>query len=411
MSGRQRIARAQRWVVKIGSALITGEGRPLAAEEGRGGRLTGDGRAQLTEQGVRLHHERLQDWAGQVASLRRQGRELILVSSGAVAEGVIRLGWQQRPKALHELQAAAAVGQAGLAHYWETALGNCGCRSAQVLLSRGDIEARRRYLNARAALLALLSLGVTPVVNENDTVATEEIRLGDNDTLAGHIASLVDADLLVILTDQPGLCERDPRQDPGAPLIPEAQVDDPVLDRAAGEGAGHLGRGGMRTKIGAARLAARTLADTVIADGLERDLLLRLAEGEVLGTCIYARDAEAADADSASERKMDSRKRWLAGLEAAGRVCIDDGAVAALRRGGASLLAVGVCEVSAEERFGRGDVINCCDRSGAVVAKGLVNYDASDLRQIQGLPSAEIEQCLGYRYEEELIHRDNLAVL
>jgi len=365
--------RRVRWVVKVGSALLTRDGRGL------------------DEPAVR-------SWVDQLAALRRRGVEVVLVSSGAIAEGMSRLGLSRRPEALHQLQALAAVGQMGLVQVYERAFQRHGTHTAQILLTHEDVADRRRYLNARSTLRTLLAYDVVPVVNENDTVATSEIRLGDNDTLAGLVANLVEAELLIILTDQAGLFSADPRVHADATLIGEGRAGDPALDAMAG-GGGALGRGGMRTKLSAAALAARSGAATRIACGRESDVLSRLFDGEPIGTLLRA--------DSAP---MAARKQWLAGqVRVRGRLELDDGAVKVLRGSGRSLLAVGVRGVSG--RFGRGEVVACVDGSGVEVARGLVNYDVAEVRAIMGKPSRCILDLLGYMREPELIHRDNLVVI
>lgn len=364
---------ARRWVVKIGSALLTDDGKGLY--------LPG-----------------IERWVRQIATLRQRGIEVVLVSSGAVAEGMVRLGWKTRPHALHELQAAAAVGQIGLVQAYESQFQRYGLHTAQVLLGHDDILARDRYLNARGTLKTLVKLGVIPVINENDTVVTDEIRLGDNDTLGALVATLIDADLLVILTDQEGLFERDPRQDPNAALVARGSAGDPQYEAMAGGSGGALGRGGMLTKVRAARLAAGTGAHTVIASGRQIDALVRLADGEELGTLLVA-----------SQQPLAARKQWLAGLmQIGGQLTLDDGAVRVLRESGRSLLPVGVREVGG--RFERGDLVSCIDLQGREVARGLVNYDLDEARRIIGFSSDRIEELLGYQGEDELIHRDNLLV-
>lgn len=373
MSKRQRLTTARRWVVKIGSALLTNDG-------------------------VGLDRDAIAAWVAQMARLREEGMELLLVSSGAVAEGMARLGWTQRPHALHQLQAAAAVGQMGLVEAWESAFGRHGLHTAQILLTHEDLSDRQRYLNARSTVRSLLELGVVPVINENDTVVTDEIRFGDNDTLAALAANLVEADHLILLTDQAGLYERDPRQDPEARLIPEANAADRELDAMAAARGGALGRGGMATKIRAARLAARSGTCTLIAPGREADVLLRLRRGEELGTLLRANQAPIA-----------AHKQWLAGhLQLKGRLTCDPGAVRALREQGSSLLPVGVKAVTGE--FRRGEVVACVDEAGHEIARGLVNYNADEVRQILGQPSGRIEEILGYVAEPELIHRDDMVV-
>ena len=370
---RQALKASKRVVVKIGSALLTNDGRGLYAEG-------------------------LDTWVSQLAALRASGRELVLVSSGAVAEGMTRLGWRERPDNLHKLQAAAAVGQMGLVHAYETRFRAHGLQTAQILLGHDDISARDRYLNARSTLLTLLELGVVPVVNENDTVVTDEIRFGDNDTLAALVANLIDADTLVILTDQRGLFEEDPRSNPNAKLISEASVEDRTLDVMVGGAAGSLGRGGMLTKLRAARLASRSGANTVIVGGREDRVLDRVFGAEDLGTLLLSK-----------EPPIPARKKWLAGqLQLRGAVQIDDGAVRVLRQQGRSLLPVGVVAVTGQ--FSRGDLVRCVDAQGNEVARGLVNYCADDARRLQGASSAKIAELLGFVGEPELIHRDNLVV-
>jgi len=373
MSARKKLATSKRWVVKVGSSLVTAKGHGL-------------------------DRKAIADWAAQIATLRKGGREIVLVSSGAVAEGMARLGLKQRPAVLNELQATAAVGQMGLVQAWESAFQQHGLHTAQVLLTHEDVSDRDRYLNARGTLKALLEYGVIPVVNENDTVATEEIRLGDNDTLAALAVNLVEAALLVILTDQDGLFEADPRERAEAKLIAEAELTDPKLESMAGEGRGELGRGGMRTKLLAARWAARSGAATVIAHGRAPEVLVKLASGESLGTLLKP-----------AQGVMAARKRWIAGqLQVRGKVHLDAGAVQVLREKGRSLLPVGVKRVEGE--FGRGDLVSCLDPAGREVARGLVNYDAAEARRILGLASAKVQEALGYPGAPELIHRDNLVL-
>jgi len=364
----------QRWVIKIGSSLLTNHGKGLAVDA-------------------------IDSWVDQIAGLRQAGRQVLLVSSGAVAEGISRLGWKQRPHALHDLQAAAAIGQMGLVQAYESRFQRYGLHTAQVLLTHEDLSNRERYLNARSTLRTLLGLGVIPIVNENDTVTTEEIRLGDNDTLAALVSNLVEADLLVLLTDQPGLMDGDPRTLPDARLIPAARAGDVALEQLAAGSGGNLGRGGMLTKVRAAARAARSGTVTLIASGHEDNILQRLAADEVLGTRLTpARGAVAA------------RKQWLAGqLNVRGRVLLDAGAVSVLREAGSSLLPVGVTRIEGE--FDRGDLVACVGPDGGEVARGLVNYKAADASKIIGEPSRRIEALLGYIDEEELIHRDNLVLL
>lgn len=374
MISRDGIPNTRRWVVKIGSALLTREGR-------------GVDRTVLAP------------WADQMSGFLRNGGELVIVSSGAVAEGMARMGWRRRPKSLHELQAAAAIGQMGLIQAYEACFQKRDIHAAQILLTREDLADRGRYLNARSTLLSLLRLRTVPVVNENDTVATDELRFGDNDTLAALVANLVEAELLILLTDQAGLCDRDPRFDPNARLISETGVDDPWLDAVAGGSAGGLGLGGMVTKVRAARLAARSGTATVIAPGKGDDVLRRVGAGEQVGTLLTPIQGPQA-----------ARKRWLAGqLRVRGRLTLDPGAVRALREQGKSLLAVGVKDV--QGAFQRGEVVACVDAQGHEIARGLVNYDALETDRIKGRPSAGFEAILGYLDDEELIHRDNLVLL
>ena len=373
MNNAVPISRCQRWVVKIGSALLTNDGKGLAVDA-------------------------IDDWVAQIADLRQAGREVLLVSSGAVAEGITRLGWTQRPHALHELQAAAAIGQMGLVQAYESRFQKFGLHTAQVLLTHEDLSHRQRYLNARSTLRTLLDLGVIPIVNENDTVTTDEIRLGDNDTLAALVANLVEADVLVLLTDQQGLLDGDPRSNPSARLVPEALAGDPALEKMAASSAGALGRGGMLTKVRAAARAARSGTVTLIASGHEPAVLQRLAADERLGTCLRP-----------SSGAVAARKQWLAGqLRVRGRLMLDDGAVKVLRGAGSSLLPVGVTRVEGE--FVRGDLVVCLAPGGEEVARGLVNYNAAESAKIIGQPSRRIEALLGYVDETELIHRDNLVL-
>jgi glutamate 5-kinase len=360
-------------VIKVGSTLVTDEGRGI-------------------------DHAAVGRWAEQIAALSRAGKELVLVSSGAIAEGMKRLGWTKRPVAIHELQAAAAVGQMGLVQAYETAFKRFGLRTAQILLTHDDLSDRRRYLNARSTLLTLLRLGVIPVINENDTVTTDEIRLGDNDTLGALVTNLIEADVLILLTDQSGLYSTDPRLDPAATMLRRARAGDPALEAVAG-GAGTLGRGGMLTKVLAAKRAARSGATTVIASGREDQVLTRLAGGEMLGTEI-----------AAEMMTLAARKQWLADhVRLAGRLILDAGAVRALSREGKSLLPIGVTACSGA--FERGELVGCFDADGHELARGLINYSAAETLRILGKPSAQIEKILGYVDEPELIHRDNLVVL
>ncbi|MCE2916255.1 MAG: glutamate 5-kinase [Rubrivivax sp.] len=365
---------ARRVVVKVGSSLVTNEGRGVDAAA-------------------------IGNWARQLAALAKQGRELVMVSSGAIAEGMKRLGWSERPKELHELQAAAAVGQMGLVQMYESCLSAHGVASAQVLLTHADLADRERYLNARSTLLTLLSLGVLPVINENDTVVNDEIKFGDNDTLGALVANLVDADAYVILTDQRGLYTADPRREAGARFVDEAAAGDPALEAMAGGAASALSRGGMLTKILAAKRAARSGTSTVIAWGREPDVLLRLAAGERIGTALVAPTA-----------KLAARKQWMLDhLQLRGAVRVDAGASAKLRDEGKSLLPIGVHEVQGE--FVRGDVIAVCTLDGTELARGLANYAAAEARLIARKPSSQIQALLGYANEPEMIHRDNLVLV
>ena len=364
---------ARRIVVKVGSSLVTDDGRGL-------------------------DEAAIGEWCRQLAALAHDRREVIMVSSGAIAEGMKRLGWSVRPHQIHELQAAAAVGQMGLAHMYETKLRENGIGSAQVLLTHADLADRERYLNARSTLLTLLQLGVVPVINENDTVVNDEIKFGDNDTLGALVANLVDADALVILTDQRGLYSADPRKDPAAVFVHEGRAGDPALEVMAGGAGSALGRGGMITKILAARRAAGSGASTVIAWGREPDCLLRLARGEAIGTLLVA-----------PTHKSQARKRWIADqLQLRGAVMVDDGAAAKVCMEGKSLLPIGMTAVEGE--FSRGDVIAVRDRSGTEIARGLANYASAEARLLCRKSSSEIERLLGYVAEPEIIHRTNLVV-
>jgi glutamate 5-kinase len=365
-------AQRRPWVIKIGSALLTDEGRGLDRES------------------IRL-------WVNQMSMLRERGVDVVLVSSGSIVEGISRLGLKKRPEAIYVLQALAAVGQMGLIQVYESCFQAHGTHTAQILLTHEDVVHRGRYLNARSTLRTLLRYGVVPVVNENDTVATHEIRLGDNDTLAGLVANLVEAELLIILTDQAGLYSADPRKDETAKLVSEGHAGDPALERMAGEG-GSLGRGGMRTKLRAAALAARSGTATRIVSGREPEVLIRLQQGESVGTLLKPRASALA-----------ARKQWLAGSpQVSGTLKLDAGACKVLRDAGRSLLAVGVTGV--DGNFSRGAIVACVDPNGREVARGMVNYDAEETRKIMGQPSARIADLLGYVDEPELIHRDNLVL-
>ncbi|HEV8501549.1 MAG TPA: glutamate 5-kinase [Casimicrobiaceae bacterium] len=368
------VAGTRRLVVKIGSSLVTNDGRGL-------------------------DHEAIARWAAQMATLREAGAELVLVTSGAIAAGMQRLNWSRRPQAIHELQAAAAVGQMGLVQAWESAFAQHAMRTAQVLLTHDDLADRRRYLNARSTLRTLIELAVVPIVNENDTVTTDEIRLGDNDTLGALVANLIEADVLVLLTDQPGLFTADPRKDAAAVAVRHGRAGDPALEAMAGGAGSAIGRGGMLTKVLAAKRAARSGAHTVIASGREADVLTRLASGEAVGTHLRA-----------DTPTLAARKQWLADhVQIAGRLTLDDGAVRALTKDGKSLLPIGVVAVGG--RFERGEVVGCFTPDGREVARGLVNYSADDAARIVRRPSSEIAALLGYVDEPELIHRDNLVLL
>lgn len=364
---------AQRIVVKVGSSLVTNEGRGL-------------------------DEEAIGKWCHQLAALSRGGREVVMVSSGAIAEGMKRLGWNTRPREVHELQAAAAVGQMGLAQMYETKLRENGLASAQVLLTHSDLADRERYLNARSTLLTLLKLGVLPVINENDTVVNDEIKFGDNDTLGALVANLVEADALVILTDQKGLYTADPRKDPSASFVHEARAGDPALEVMAGGAGSSIGRGGMITKILAARRAAGSGASTVIAWGREPDVLIRLCGGEPIGTLLTARTP-----------KQQARKQWMADhLQLRGAVGVDDGAARKLLEEGKSLLPIGMTSVIGD--FARGDVIAVRDSNGQEIARGLANYASAEARLLCRKPSSEFVALLGYAAEPEMVHRDNLVL-
>ncbi len=368
------LSQCKRIVVKVGSSLVTnqGEGLDLAA---------------------------IASWAQQIATLRQTGYEVVLVSSGAIAEGMQRLGWKQRPSAVHELQAAAAVGQMGLVQVYESCFRKHDMHAAQVLLTHADLADRERYLNARSTLRTLLRLNVIPVINENDTVVTDEIKFGDNDTLAALVANLIEADALIILTDQAGLYTADPRKDTAAKLVATGQAGDEKLETMAGGAGSAIGRGGMLTKILAAKRAARSGAHTAIASGHEQDVLPRLMQGASIGTLLVAQSAS-----------LVARKQWLADhLQGSGKVILDAGAARALCNEGKSLLPIGVTEVQGE--FERGAVVALLNQQGQDIARGLINYSAAEARRIAGHPSHEIEKILGYVDELELIHRDNLVLL
>lgn len=364
---------AKRWVIKIGSALLTNDG-------------------------AGLDRKAIDSWVEQIAHLLSQDNEVVLVSSGAIAEGIVRLGWTTRPESIHELQAAAAVGQMGLIQTYESSFKRFDRHTAQILLDHDDMANRQRYLNARGALQTLISLNVVPIVNENDTVVTDEIRFGDNDSLAALVANLIDADMLVILTDKDGLFDANPDTNPDAQLISAAMANDTSLDALAGGSNGTLGRGGMVTKLQAARLAARSGCNTVIAGGRNQNILHQVAAGENVGTLL-----------SASQKPLAARKQWLAGqLQVKGKLFLDAGAVDVLTQRGRSLLAVGVTAV--EGIFTRGDLVSCVDSNGVEVARGLVGYSSEEANRIKGHSAESIAGILGYREDDELIHRDNLVV-
>ncbi len=369
---RTAIRNARRLVVKVGSALVTNNGEGFAVDA-------------------------LADWARQIAGLIADGREVVLVSSGAIAVGMQRLGWTSRPQEMHQLQAAAAVGQMGLAQAYESVFAQRSLHTAQILLTHADLADRTRYLNARSTLVTLLELGVVPIINENDTVVTDEIKFGDNDTLGALVANLIDADALIILTDQQGLYTADPRKDPAATLIGEERAENTALEGMAGGAGSGISKGGMITKVRAAQRAARSGAHTCIASGREADALLRVARGEQFGTLLYA-----------TSTPLAARKQWLADhLQLAGSLILDDGAIGALKSG-KSLLPIGV--VAAEGDFTRGAVVACRTHDGHEIARGLVNYAANDTRRIVRHASSEIEALLGFIEEPELIHRDNLVL-
>jgi glutamate 5-kinase len=374
MQARSEFPNVRRLIVKIGSSLLTSGGRGL-------------------------DHAAIARWVEQIAQVRSRGIAVVLVSSGSVAEGMARLGWKNRPHRLNELQAAASVGQMGLVQTYESLFQHHGLHTAQILLTHEDLSSRERYLNARSTILTLLQLGVIPVINENDTVATEEIRFGDNDTLAALVANAIEADLLIVLTDQAGLFERNPATDPSAPLVHQASINDPKLDAMVGDSQSGLGRGGMITKLRAARLAARSGTATVIAYGREIEVVPRVIAGENLGTFLIP-----------DVSPLIARKRWLAGqLKLKGRLYIDAGAERMLREAGKSLLPIGVTAVEGD--FQRGDLVACINPEGREVARGLVNYSADESRLILRQPSSRIEDILGYVDEPELIHRDNLVLV
>lgn len=376
MEQRTSLKNSKRWVIKIGSALLTRDG-----------------------QGLNL--DGIAAWVEQMVQLKNDGVEIVLVSSGAVAEGMCRLGLKQRPHALHELQAAAAVGQMGLVQAYESRFSAHDMHTAQILLTHDDLSNRERYLNARSTIRTLLGMGVIPVINENDTVVTDEIRFGDNDTLAALAANLIEAEHMIILTDQDGLFDKNPRLFDDAKLVNQANANDRQLDNMVGDtdSAGTFGRGGMATKLRAARLASRSGTSTVVAHGREEDILQRLRQGEQLGTLLLAEQASST-----------ARKQWLAGhLQTRGKVILDDGASKVLKESGKSLLAVGVKNV--EGKFHRGEMVACIDLQGNEIARGLINYNSDEVNKIKGQPTDKIESLLGYIDEDEIIHRDNLVLV
>ena len=363
----------KRWVVKIGSALIT-------AEAG-------------------LNLENIHQWSRQFAQLIQEGVELVLVSSGSIAEGMHRLQWTKRPTAIHELQAAAAVGQMGLVRAYESELKGHGIQTAQILLTHDDLSNRKRYLNAKSTLATLLKLGVLPVINENDTVTTDEIRVGDNDNLAALVANLISADQLIILTDQEGLFDRDPGKHTDAKLITSATAGDPALIDMAGPSRNRLATGGMQTKVLAAQRAARSGTHTTIASGRAQDVLLRLHNGESIGTRL-----------NATQQKLVAHKMWLANhLKVCGKLWVDSGAQQSLKQGDCSLLPVGVTDVDGQ--FRRGELVSICSADGDEIARGLVNYNATEAAMLIGCKSDKIGERLGYVNEPELINRDNMVAV
>lgn len=373
VNAKSVVADSHRLVVKVGSSLVTNQGKGI-------------------------DRDAVTHWSAQIAQLHRQGKQVVLVSSGAIAEGIVRLGWPRRPTVMHELQAAAAVGQMGLVQAYEVAFAEHGIRTAQILLTHEDLADRTRYLNARSTIYTLLNLGVVPIVNENDTVITDEIRLGDNDTLGALVTNLIEAESLIILTDQDGLFSADPRSNPDAKFIAHAQAGNPELEQMAGGAGSSVGTGGMLTKILAAKRAANSGGHTIIASGREPNVLVRLSEGQCIGTELRA------------ELPVQSaRQRWLSShLRVRGKVRLDAGAIKALTDGHKSLLAIGVTEVLGE--FTRGDVVACIDHAGIEHGRGLINYSSSDTVRIMGEPSHRIAEILGSMSEPELIHRDNMVV-
>lgn len=371
---REQLKSSRRWVVKIGSALLTNDG-------------------------AGLNKENIKVWVEQIVNLKKQGLEVVLVSSGAVAEGMSRLGIVERPQAVHELQAAAAVGQMGLVQAYESEFSQYDLHTAQVLLTHDDLSNRQRYLNARSTIRSLLDLNVIPVINENDTVVTDEIRFGDNDTLAALVANLIEADHLIILTDQDGLFDKNPRSNSDAEIIQQADVSDTSLDAMVESTGGKFGSGGMLTKLRAARLAARSGTNTVIASGRDLNNLIRIHNADNIGSLLF------------TDKKPDTaHKQWLAGhLQMRGSLTVDEGAEKVLNTSGSSLLAVGIKSVEGD--FNRGEVVACISKSGKQIACGLVNYNADEVRRLLGQPSDKINEILGYINEDEIIHRDNLVLV
>jgi len=370
---RANTKQAKRWVVKIGSALLTNDGAGVDCNA-------------------------IDSWVNQIAELLSQGKEIVLVSSGAIAEGMARLGWANRPDSIHDLQAAAAVGQMGLIQIYESSFLRFNRKTAQILLDHDDLASRQRYLNARGVMKRLMDLGVVPIVNENDTVVTDEIRFGDNDNLAALVANLIDADVLVILTDKDGLYDANPDDDPAAQLVTEAKATDSSLDSLVGESSSQLGRGGMVTKLQAARLASSSGCSTIIAGGRNNDVLIDIASGKSIGTLLKAH-----------QKPIAARKQWLAGqLQVKGKLVLDDGAIEVLVRHGRSLLPVGITSV--DGTFGRGDLVSCVDLRGIEVARGLVNYSVEEARKLCGESTSSISKILGYKDDDEMIHRDNLVL-
>lgn len=371
---RQVVSQAKRWVIKIGSALLTANGKGL-------------------------DQETMAVWVEQMMLLRKQGIEIVLVSSGAIAAGMTKLGWVKRPKEIHQLQAAAAVGQMVLIQAWENCFDQYQCQAAQILVTHDDLSDRKRYLNARTTLRTLIDFDIVPVINENDTVVTDEICFGDNDTLAALVANLVEADLLVILTDRDGMFNADPRTNPDAHLIFEAKASDTYLDAVAGGVSGSLGKGGMQTKLRAARFAARSGANTVIVGGQIPQVLIRLQQGERVGTLLMP-----------DQTSMAARKQWLAGqLQVRGKVVVDHGAAEALVKHNKSLLAVGVKAIEGD--FHRGEMVSCVSLDGQELARGLINYNATEVLRIMGHSSDELSALLDHVNEPELIHKDNLIII